>query len=242
MKTKAMIILVLLLATASLVAQELTLTYATEVVESFDDPDAQTWIVRGSKFATEGYPKMTYANTWPQTLFGRNWDGEDLRCLGIQAKFDRKGYNYIELIPVKEDADGNYVNDPIKIPGRAKYLDLWVWGSNYDFYLEVHVLDFRGVDHVLPLGSLKYQGWKNLNVTIPSSIPQVDVHLPKYKNVELTKLVVWTRPAERVDDFYIYFDHIKVLTDLFQDRFDGDELIDNHMLDQIWDETSQQEE
>ncbi len=35
---------------------------------------------------------------------------------------------------------------------------------------------------------------------------------------------MWTRPEEKVDNFYIYFDQIKVLTDIFISRFDGDNL------------------
>lgn len=242
MKPKILLVMSFLLIAVVVVAQQSTPTYATVVIESFDDPAAQTWIARGSKFITEGYPRMTYAQTWPQGLFGRNWENKELQCLAIEGRFDRKGYNYIELIPVEEDAEGNIVSDPIKIPGRAQYLDLWVWGSNYDYYLEAHLIDYKGIDHVLPLGSLKYEGWRSLSVTIPSAIPQIDPHLPKYKNVELTKLVLWTRPQEDVNGFYVYFDHIKVLTDLYQDRFDGDELIDRQMIDQIWGSSAGQED
>lgn len=235
MKSGVLLIILLLLGALMTGAQETTtLTYATRVIESFDDPEAQLWIVQGSKFATEGYPQMEYAKIWPQQLFGRNWENVDLRCIGIYCKFDREGFNYIEFIPVREDQNGNYVSDPLTIPGRAKYLDLWVWGSNYDYYMEVHLVDFRGMNHVLPLGSLNFEGWQSMSVNIPTSIPQVDHHLPKYKNIELTKLVLWTRPEEKVDGFYVYIDHIKVLTDLYQQRFDGDDLVDSRTVEQIW--------
>ena len=242
MKPKILLVIMFIMMSMLLGADETTLTYATVVIESFDDPTDQIWIARGSKFNTDGYPKVTYVPTWPQALFGRNWENKDLRCMGVEGKFNRKGFNYIELIPVSQDNEGNMVSDPIKIPGRAQYLDIWVWGSNYDYYLEAHIIDYLGIDHVLPLGSLQYDGWRNLSVTIPTAIPQKDIHLPKYKNIELTKLVLWTQPVEDVNGFYVYFDHIKVLTDLYQERFDGDELIDREMVEQIWGSNATEEE
>ena len=33
---------------------------------------------------------------------------------------------------------------------------------------------------------------------------------------------------------FIYIDHMKVLTDLYIDRFDGDNLVDPDLLEQVW--------
>ncbi len=234
MKLRATIVFVLLLATLSLVAEDSVSNVEIRVLESFDDPAARLWAVRGSRFVTDGYPQMNYVDAWPRTAFGQNWENQDLKCLGIYGKFDRAGYNYIEIFPVTEDATGNLVPDSIMIPPIAKRVDMWVWGSNYNYYLEMHVLDYRGVDHVLPLGSLRFRGWKRLSVTIPSRIPQLDVHLPRYQEIEFTKLVLWTRPQERVDGFYVYFDQMKVLTDTYREDFDGNKLLDEQMVEQIW--------
>ena len=44
--------------------------------------------------------------------------------------------------------------------------------------------------------------------------------------------MIWTHPTEKVDDFYVFLDEIKVLTDLFETRFDGDDLADPRSLEQ----------
>ncbi|MGC9313728.1 MAG: flagellar filament outer layer protein FlaA, partial [Sediminispirochaetaceae bacterium] len=161
--------LLLLLTPTLLVADEKTLNLESKILETFD-PDTRTsdWLIRGSKFITEGYPKKTFAETWPEALYGSNIEEKELAVLGTQFKFDRQGYNYIEIIPVKEDEEGNTVHNPIEIPGRVQQLDLWVWGSDFDYYMEAHIRDFRGVVHVLRMGSLNYVGWKNLRVNFPS--------------------------------------------------------------------------
>ena len=46
--------------------------------------------------------------------------------------------------------------------------------------------------------------------------------------------MVWTLPHERVDDFFIYIDHMKTLTDTFVVRFDGDDLSDAEKINEIW--------
>ncbi len=220
-----------------LLADEVTENLESRVLESFD-PDTQTteWYVRGSKFITEGYPEWIYTEAWPEALFGANREGKDLRVLGINAKFDRQGYNNLEIIPVKEGEDGELVPNPISIPGRVKLIDIWIWGSLYDYYMEVHLSDYRGVVWVINLGSINYRGWKNLRSEIPHYIPQSESYVPHRKGLSLEKLVLWTKPTERVDNFYLYIDQIKVLTDMFESRFDGDNLTWPEKMDEMWGE------
>lgn len=221
------------------------------VIDTFDDPSERVWLesgkekreqrqwaVTGSKFATkEGdiqYPVKAFPEVWPAALFDRNTDGSTLRSLGVHGKFDRKGFNYVEIYPVKDDGKGNMVPASYRLPGIAKMIDIWVWGSLYNYTLEVHLRDFRGIPHVLEMGSLWYKGWKNLSVKIPTSIPQTQAQIPNYMGMELTKLVVRTAPEERVDNFYVYFDNLKILSDMHQNPFDGRELADPAYVQQIW--------
>lgn len=219
---------------ALLVAQVNVANLASVVLDSFDQPDKSFWIAQGSNFVTQGYPQIGYIRTWPDALFGKNKDNKDLFALGVHGKFDRKGYNFVEIIPAKKDSSGKLVPSTMPIPGKAKAIDLWVWGSNYDFYLDVHVRDFQGVDHVLRLGDLLYAGWRDLSVDIPGSIPQSRRYIPSYQGLEITEFVIWTRPTEKVDDFYVFLDQIKVLTDEMVERFDGDNLADMDTLNQLW--------
>ncbi len=50
----------------------------------------------------------------------------------------------------------------------------------------------------------------------------------------LAKLVIKTEPTERVDDYYVYIDHIKVLTDMQESLFDGYNLQDPQKINDIW--------
>ena len=225
-------ILMSVLLALPVTADEETENLVSSILEDFDNPDQSKWIVVGSKFATEGYPKTANPVAWPAALYGANKEGKEYKVLGVNSKFDRMGYNYIELIPDRKNEAGEYTGIPI--PGRCKVLDMWAWGSNFNYYLEAHITDYRGVTHVLPLGDLKYEGWKNLKVQIPNYIPQGESYLPKLKQLSLVKLVMWTRPTERVDGFFIYFDQIKVLTDVFISRYDGDDLAQPEAVDEIW--------
>lgn len=217
-------------------ADEATQNLVSRILESFDPADkAREWYVQGSKFVTEGYPELAYAQSWPYALFGNNREGNDYQVLGIHAKFDRQGYNYIEIIPVKREG-GEVIPDPIPIPGRVKEFDLWVWGTRFDYYLELYLEDYKGIVHVLDLGNMNFTGWKNLRIQIPSYIPQLVEYIPYLKGLELLKIVLWTRPYESVSDFYMYIDQIKVLTDMFVSRFDGDDLALPEKVSEVWSE------
>ena len=226
--------LLLLFPAASATADETTANLQSKVIVSFDDPDSRLWIVQGSKFTTKDFPQTSIVRTWPDSLFGRNPEKKDLFALGIHSRFDRKGYNSIEIIPAKKGSDGKLVPTTLPLPGRMKSIDLWVWGSNYNYTMDVHLRDFEGIDRVLHLGSLQFAGWRNMSTTITGNIPQSRRYIPRFQALELTKLVIWTTPNERVDDFYIFLDEVKVLTDLFETRFDGDNLADPKALDELW--------
>ena len=230
----AMAVVFGLLAGGGLVADDTTQMIRSRTLDSFDDRDAIQWAVRGSKFAAPGFPALEYVNTWPAALHPRNVDGSGLQVLGIRAQFDRGGYNTIEVIPVTDASGGGQEPNPIRIPGRVQSFDVWVWGANYNYTLEIHLRDHQGVDYTLPLGSLKYNGWRQLSVQVPGRIPQQQPQLPRLKGLVITKLVIWTLPGERVDDFFVYFDELTVLTDIFEGRFDGEDLVDPALIERVW--------
>lgn len=235
-------------------AQDGVVRLESIVVDTFDDPTTRTWtergttyseprewVVTGSRYSTvEGdikYPRLAYIEgdgSYPLILFGTNPGKLTLRSLGVFSKFDKKGYNYFEIYPVKTDEKGVKVPAPMTLPGLTKSIDLWVWGSNYRVSLEIHVRDFRGIPYVLNAGSLRFQGWNNVRVNVPDSIPQVQSYLPRYKGITLTKLVVRYDPNERVDGFFTYFDQLSVQTDLNQTVFDGQGLLDSKVVNKYF--------
>jgi hypothetical protein len=242
--TVVSILLVLLLAAAA-VADEATTNMQGIILESFDDPGSR-WVVRGGKFlAVQGedtnfdYPfdYQIVPDVWPEAM-GEPvvQNGGTPSVIGAQASFTRRGYNYLEFVPVEaEDGpDGEPVPRGIPIPGRPMAIDLWAWGSNYNYYLEIQVRDYRGVVHTLKVGDMGYIGWKNLQTVIPGSIPRSVRYVPFKRQMELVKVVLWTRPDEAVNGFQIYLDQIKVLTDMFETPYDGDALSDPQFVLETW--------
>ena len=51
---------------------------------------------------------------------------------------------------------------------------------------------------------------------------------------DLSKLVIWTAPDEKVDDYYFFLDEVSCITDLFETRFDGDDLADPATVNDLW--------
>jgi hypothetical protein len=246
-----------ILFAAPVFADRMTEDSQSKIIERFDTPSAGSdanskyeyaqnhrWVVRGSKFITEGYPKANWVSIKPQAL--PLPEGSAIGALGVQFSFDRMGYNFLEFIPVedKDGADGIPVPVGIPLPGRVQNLDMWWWGSNYNYYVEVQLRDWRGMVHVLRLGDINFKGWKNLKIEIPSFIPQDVKYVPNRKGLELVKIVMWTRPEEKVTGgvdeagkaipVFVYLDHIKILTDMFENPFDGSDLADADKAAKLW--------
>jgi hypothetical protein len=239
----------------SIFGDESTIDYLAIVLENFTGETAHSWTYGGkvynyefewaldaSKFASrvhdQTFPQLTTVSAWPMALFGAtNKNNLDLKSLGIWGRFDRRGYNWIDIYPAIPGT-GSDIEPPeafeIPVPGRIHYLDMWVWGSNLNYYMEVYFRDYQGVVHSLYMGSLAYQGWKNLRVQIPTSIRQTKRILPRHAGLTLVKFRLWTTPLERVDNFYVYFNQVKVLTDTFESLFDGNDLADPEYIQEIW--------
>ena len=232
------VVAVFLLALPLSAQTQQTRSLRSIVLEDFDDPDARTWLVTASKFSPEELPETAYVNTWPEALYRNEPEDRTLRAFGVRAAFTRKGYNFVEMTPAAENEEGEVVPDGIPIPGTVDTIDVWVWGSNRNYYLDIQLRDFRGVVHTLRMGDLGFRGWQNLRIEIPTYIQQESTYLLQQQGLEIAKLVLWTRPEERVDEFYVYFDEIKVVTDVFRERFDGEELADPERIDELWSEGS----
>ncbi|MDR1307335.1 MAG: flagellar filament outer layer protein FlaA [Treponema sp.] len=269
------VICLLILAGTTLAAfgDDSTVNLESKVLESFDNKDDATYVWKkdasryavgkdpadkeNPSFASLGieddfFPKLNYFEIWPLALFRNNREGAELRSLGIWGKFKRMGYNWIDVYPTLKSEGEDAGPYEIPIPGRVRYLDMWVWGSNLNYYMEAYLRDEQGVIHTLYLGNIGYQGWKNLRVLVPTSIPQRRRIIPdpttantlstQDKNsiyLKFVKFRIWTTPREEIANFYIYLDQFKVLTDTFESLYDGDEMTDPDWIRENWETTSQ---
>ena len=212
-----------------LAAQDSGVNYQTYMVETFDSPESSeiTWNGVGSKFITEGYPVLKYFDGMPNALRVMQSDTEQqYKFLGVQFKFNRKGDNWVDIYPTKGSGEGDSAAAPYEIPlkGIVQRLDLWVWGAGYAYDLEILLRDCNGRIHTLPVATLNYYGWRNLAVTIPSNIQQRSRYLSQTKNMSFVAFRIRTQPTENVDDFYIFFDELRALTNTRLASYDGFEL------------------
>ncbi|MCL2232825.1 MAG: flagellar filament outer layer protein FlaA [Treponema sp.] len=231
-------------------ADEVTVNLQSVILDAFDGETTRQWTIGGrtftyefewradaSRFAStvdgQTFPLLSFVPAWPMALFGANREGRDIRSLGIWGRFDRRGYNWIDIYPVSVGDDGETPFE-IPIPGRIRYLDMWVWGSNHNYILEVFFRDHQGIVHMVPMGNLAFQGWRNMRARIPTHIPQSRRILPRLAGLHFVKFRIWTTPVERVDNFFIYFNQLQILTDVFETLFDGNDLADPERVQEIW--------
>lgn len=207
----------------------------TILIDNFDVPENLdwSWTIRASKLVyvneekNEVYPKMAHIPGMPNSLQLYRVDGDpDPQVLGVQIKFQRKGNNWFEIYPQKDDGSGEMKPYEVPFKGNVNQIDFWVWGANYLYYLDVLVRDANGRVHVLPAGNLLFNGWRNVVINIPGWIPQVSRLRSGPKQLSFVGFRVRTDPKEFVDDFMIYFDQVRYSSNTLSNIFDGFKLKD----------------
>lgn len=256
--------------TAALGAQENSSfpNYKNELLDSFngegsgvidlalgDKSPKIVWKVAGSQFIEKDYPRQAYVpKTWPVDALGQfPADPDKLQVLGIKAKFDRFGYNIVELTPGYENPDKDNEWTPgIVLNGIPKNLSIWVWGGKFDYTMEAHIRDNRGVVHAVDFlfkeknnsavtpelsNSLKFMGWRHMVATIPSYIGTPDLNRSlNGEKIKLLKIVFRSSPNEQIETpFYVYLDELRLLTNNYSLYFDGSDLAKPDKIKEIWD-------
>jgi hypothetical protein len=148
----------------------------------------------------------------------------DRYVLGTRVDFLRRGYTSFTVYPQR----------PIPIEGITKTVSLWVVGRNYNHELYLMVQDFFGRPFELYMGKLNFQGWKKLTVAIPpqaddgkNGIVQRNYHYNNQLGLKITGLRVKVDPLEAFGSYYVYFDDLRAVTDLFaEENRDPDDMAD----------------
>jgi hypothetical protein len=123
---------------------------------------------------------------------------------------------------------------PIPIEGLTKTVSLWVAGRNYNHDLYLLIKDFFGRDFELFIGRLNFPGWKKLTVAIPpqaedgrNGIVQRNYHYFNNMGIMVTGLKIKVDPSEAYGSYYVYFDDLRAVTDLFtESNRDADDMVD----------------
>ena len=138
--------------------------------------------------------------------------------LGLKIQFYKRGLNTFSLYPVR----------PLPVEGITKTISLWVIGRNTKHVLKLLISDQFGNKAEITMGELNFSGWKKLTVAIPSTIVQKDYHYNNKMGIKIEGLKVLCDPVEAIGSYYIYFDDMRAVTDLFAEQSrDVDDLQDN---------------
>jgi hypothetical protein len=142
---------------------------------------------------------------------------DDNYVLGAKVAFFHRGDSYFSVHPA----------NPIPVEGIVKTVSVWVVGRNYNHSLKLLFDDYRGEPQELLMGTLNFIGWKKLTVAIPPSIPQTDVHYTNRSGIRITGLKVDVDPLDAFGTYFIYFDALRAVTDLFgETKRDADDISD----------------
>lgn len=116
---------------------------------------------------------------------------------------------------------------PLPIPGITKTISVWVVGRNVKHELYILLDDQFGNRAKVPLGDLAFTGWKKMTAAIPPNIRQSDARYPSKTGISIRSFEIVTDPAETYGTYYIYFDDLRAVTDLFaENNRDADDMID----------------
>lgn len=210
---KISILVFLLIVQVSLFAES-ELINEDIIIESFNSEEETPviWKTFGSKFSTDGYPIVSYKV--PKS--------DKVKSYSITGSFTRNGFNYLEIIPGELERE-IWIAKPLSLPGLVESITLWVYGSSFNNYLELHLIDDKGVPHRVDMGSIKHIGWKKIYVKIPEYINQMDKYRMQYKGLELARIVVRTDPEEIVDSFDIFLKDLYISSNTKMMNFDNNQ-------------------
>ncbi len=219
------------------------------VIEDFETPD--DWQVESTPRKNPDPKKdpvpnleIKFIDGAPADMQPERWSPDKKgmqakKVLGLHFRFKYPGYNSIHLLPPLEvqwddptkkvmtyDArTGQYIQErAIQLPGQSKGISIWVHGRGNDYYLETWIKDWKGEVHILKFGSLNFVGWRPLTTEIAPYIPQEVDSYPQTKLLKIVRFVIRATPEAMVEDTYMFFDQLKVLTDVYEVNFDGQEL------------------
>ncbi|HBB42005.1 MAG TPA: flagellar filament protein FlaA [Treponema sp.] len=150
-------------------------------------------------------------------------DVDDSQVLGVKTEFFRRGVNSFFITAAR----------PIAIEGITKTVSVWVCGRNMGHNLWLLVQDYNGNNFEIWMGSLEFSGWKKMTTAIPPSpdgehgIVQSSVYHGNKPGLRIVGFRVDCNPMEARGAYYVYFDDLRAVTDLYDiENRDPDDMDD----------------
>lgn len=142
----------------------------------------------------------------------------DRYVLGVKAEYFGRTNTTISIEPIR----------PLAVPGITKTISVWVIGRNNNHRLGILVEDFFGNRNLLPMGKLNFSGWKQITVAVPPTLQQRNPHYNNFMGVKILGFVIEPELTETIGSYFVYFDDLRVVTDLFaEENRDPDDIADS---------------
>ncbi|MCX7024065.1 MAG: flagellar filament protein FlaA [Spirochaetes bacterium] len=149
----------------------------------------------------------------------------DQYVLGVRTDFYHRGFNTITVMAKR----------PIPVEGITKTISVWVIGRNNNHTLKIIVQDFFRNEFELTMGKVNFQGWKEMSVAVPPQNPdgltgiiQRNYHYTSKMGLKIMGFKIECDPMESFGAYYVYFDNLRAVTDLFaEDNRDPDDMDDS---------------
>ncbi len=152
-----------------------------------------------------------------------NQEMEDSKVFGAKIEFFRRGVNSFFIKAAR----------PIAIEGITKTVSVWVCGRNMPHNLTLLVQDYYGNNFEIWMGNLEFSGWKKLTTAIPPSpdgehgIIQSTPYFGNKPGLKIVGFRVDCSPMDAQGSYYIYFDDLRAVTDLYDvENRDPDDMDD----------------
>lgn len=129
----------------------------------------------------------------------------DEYALGVKVNYLKRAVSSFFIFP----------SNPMAVEGICKTVSVWVIGRNAEHNLKLLVRDHYGNKAELTMGKLNFSGWKKLTATIPETLIQQDYHYVRKTGIEIEGFKVECNPEETYGTYYIYFDDMRAITDLY---------------------------
>jgi hypothetical protein len=236
---KLLIICVFLVSTGLLFAQQSEVGDPNPEMLGIDAAQQMLKEISVDKFEHDGFWRSTMSNDDGYTA-ARLFSGSpaakepipaeegmnisDRYVLGTKVDFLRRGYSSFTIYPLR----------PIPIEGITKTVSVWIAGRNFNHEIKLLLEDFFGRYYELYLGRLNFQGWKKLTVAIPpqaedgvNGVVQRSYHYNNQMGIKILGFRIDCDPMEAYGSYYIYFDDLRAVTDLFaENNRDADDMVD----------------